>query len=63
MRAGFLATEATRTLWASVILVCQKFHGACDAKDLLGGPELKESRQVMQHAVDRRPVNGVKLGM
>ncbi len=63
MEAGFLATEATWTLWVSVILVCQKLHGACDAKDLLGGPELKESRQVMQRAVDRRPVNGIELGM
>jgi hypothetical protein len=63
MMAGFLAAEATQTLWASVILVCQKLHGACDAKDLLGGPELKESRQVLQRMVDRRPVDGIELDM
>jgi hypothetical protein len=63
MRAGFLAAEATWTQWASVILVCQTFHGACDAKNLLGGPELKELRQVVWRMVDRCPVDGVKLDM
>jgi hypothetical protein len=63
MRAGFLTTEAAWTQWASVILVCQKFYGAHDAKPMLGGTDLEETKKVVQCAVDRCPVNVVELDM
>ncbi len=61
MRAGFLTTEAAWTQWAYVILVCQKFHGARNAKDVLVSPDLEETRKVVQCAVDGCPVDVVEL--
>ena len=43
--------------------MCQKLYGGRNAKGMLGGPDLEEMRTVVQCALDRCPVNVVKLDL